>query len=252
MMLNASPLLAGPTLWAGNGHVFARLPSHDIESVSWSATGNYYRMKSFIQPSPAVAGNDVVVLGWSGLAALDAQDGSIRWRVQDTEQWPDAFKMREVCSTPACADGVVVWTSTRPMHAAATDARTGQRLWSIDLGGWAGMASPAISGGLALIVGEQEMLGVDLHSGQIRFRTSLGNRAFSSPAISGRFAYLGTEAGELIGIDLDSGRIVWRRQIGVPVQGSPAIAGNCLYVTARDGSIYCFVSATGGADGVSR
>jgi len=240
-MYNASPLLDGEALFAGCGAHLSRMPAGGGAPLwTWRETAT--RMRGFIQPSPALAGRTVLI-GWEGITALDVDSGAVKWTWHKQARTPDGVvEFREVCATPAVVGGRVVWVTARDTYLLVSDLASGNVIWSKKLGGWAGMASPAVSNGRIYAIGEAAVHAFDLATGREIWTTQIEgrSRAFSSPALSGNHLYFGTESGFLCALDVRDGRLAWRREIGAPVQGSPAVAGNSLYVTARDGSLYCF------------
>ena len=243
-MFNSSPLLHKGELYSGNGAFFARYPAL-TKDPAWSIKRSARRMKGFIQSSPTLS-KDLVLLGWEGFLALNRKDGSIAWQYRNRKEIKTpqgTIKFREVCSTPVVSGEIVVWTTTRLAHVVASELKTGKILWSKKLGSWNGFSSPAVSNGTVFVVAETDMIALDLKTGNELWRTNLGSRAFSSPAVTGGYLYFGDEAGFLHCLNTKTGDVEWKVEIGTPIQGSPAISGNSLYITARDGTIYCFTAA---------
>lgn len=76
-----------------------------------------------------------------------------------------------------------------------------------------------------------------------QFRT--GGSVYSSPAIDGRTAFVGSSDGKLYAIDASSGRARWAFRTGGAVDSSPAVANGTVYFLSRDGVAYAVDATTG-------
>lgn len=65
----------------------------------------------------------------------------------------------------------------------------------------------------------------------------------TSPVLAGNTVYVGASDGNLYGIDVESGRMIWRRTLGAPVFSTVAISGNALAASDFGGNVYLFTSA---------
>ena len=69
-----------------------------------------------------------------------------------------------------------------------------------------------------------------------------GRPLLSSPAVSGKTAYLGTAEGHFLAIDTDTGAELWSCDLHSPITSSAAISGNAVYIATYDGTVYAFVA----------
>ncbi len=231
----SSPVVAGDMAVYGgrDGAVHAV----DIASGSelWSFTTG-----GAVRATPAVAGGVVFAGGMDGiLYALDAATGKERWRFDTSGN--TYFPRGEVQSSPAIADGTVVF-GARDGFLYALDAATGKERWRSDhQGSWV-ITSPAVTHGL-VIAGSSDgefVQAVELATGKERWRYDTHARVFSSPAVAGGLAYLGTWDGTLLGIDLRSGAVKARTLAESAIMSSPVLVDGRLFVGSDDDCLYAF------------
>lgn len=200
--------------------------------------------------STATVGGGVVIASghWNGLFAHDTQDGSLRWKLSDSDtrfrdgsatfydgnfylastsglflinpQSGDILKTAKIdgvtfnaASAPVVTPrAVIVATSDRGV--AAFDRLTFKRLWNYS-------TSPAIF--YSVPYSQDYQCSVE-----------------TSPVLVGKTLVFGASDGYLYGIDPTTGQYKWRRRIGAPIFSSPAISGDALYTADFAGNLYCF------------
>jgi len=271
----SSPVVAGGSVYFGSGdrHVYA-LDAADGRLRWKTATAQV------VHASPAVADGLVVVGDWdSTLLALDARSGAERWRFQAGRD-PKIHNQEGFQSSPAIAEGLVV-VGCRDAHLYALDAATGTLRWSVPTKGSWIIASPAIRDGRVYFATSDTGLfeAVDAKDGARVFELD-GHHwpMFSSPALAGGRAYIGSHRGRLLAIDLASGSQAWafdtegakrtgdtwtkadgtpaydraftdffyddmvagtyRMLSGGAVLSSPVVADGVVYVGSMDGNVY--------------
>jgi eukaryotic-like serine/threonine-protein kinase len=79
----------------------------------------------------------------------------------------------------------------------------------------------------------------------VKWRFKTAGRIFSSPAVAGGAAYIGSEDGHLYAVDANSGTQKWKFKTGGAVNSSPAVGGGVVYFGSMDGFFYA-VDAEGG------
>ena len=126
----------------------------------------------------------------------------------------------------------MVYFGCRDSKLYALDEATGRLKWSFDnKGSWV-IGSPAVRGKDVIFATSDSALFYDLDAatGAERFKLSFDHwPMFSSPALAGRMAYVGSHAGKLLAIDLDAGKLAWTFQ-------TPSSVKNLAGETAADGS----------------
>jgi len=80
---------------------------------------------------------------------------------------------------------------------------------------------------------------------KLAWKFKSGGKIFSSPAISNRVAYIGSEDHNLYAVDLKTGKQIWKFTTGGAVNSSPAVCGNRLCFGSFDGYFYELDARTG-------
>lgn len=261
---SGAPLVADDTVfvgtWNGSLHAFDRRDGDERWQVEFDhRIGN-------AAPTLADGTLYVATLGWGplvvtgpedeekyeapALLALDPSDGRERWRY-------DAFDDKEsIYSSPAVADGRVVFTVDGTVHAVDGDA--GELLWQRSTGSHDDLA-PAIADDLVLCGGLDDdgaaVLALTADAGDVRWRTGIEEVGFrASPAVAdgmvfvaatyrklcppagGRESDCETEAwGRLYALGLDAGEERWRAEIEPDTRSAPAVTAEMVYVGCGDG-----------------
>ena len=201
--------LSSPALW--NGTVY--FGSGDGNVYALDATTGDLRWKfhtlDVVHASPAVANGTVFIGSWdSNFYALDGKTGAEKWHFK-TGVDPVIFNQVGIQSSAAVVDGIVYF-GCRDSKFYALDAGTGKLIWSFDnKGSWV-ISSPAVRDGNVYFATSDSGLfhAVDAKTGSERFTLSFKHwPMFSSPAIAGKMAYIGSHEGKLIAIDLN--HTVW-------------------------------------------
>lgn len=187
--------------------------------------------------------------GFGEILAIEAASGEIAWRYRASSPFRAA---------PAVANGLVV-AVTRSNRGVALTTGGGQLAWRLDgisaSAGLLGGASPAISGGLAVLpFSSGEVMGVDLSSGRRIWSAVLGGArrglARSSisdvtgdPVIAGRVVIAANQSGRMVAIDGQTGRRGWTRSVGAV--GPIWAAGDSAYVVSDDATLHRLLLGTG-------
>jgi outer membrane protein assembly factor BamB len=203
--------LSSPAVW--NGTVYIGSGDHNVYALD-AASGRLkwkFATGDVVHASPAIADGMVFIGSWdSYFYALDAETGVVRWKFK-TGVDPVIFNQVGIQSSPAVADGMVYF-GCRDSKLYALDEMTGRLKWSIDnKGSWV-VGSPAVRGSQVIFATSDSGLfhDVDARTGASRFTLSFNQwPMFSSPAVAGRMAYIGSHAGKLFAVDLDTGKLGW-------------------------------------------
>jgi len=271
----SSPAIVGGTVYfgSGDGNVYAL----DVAggTLKWK-----FHTGDVVHASPAVAQGTVYIGSWDTyFYALDAQTGKEKWRFKTGED-ANIHNQTGIQSSPAVADGMVYF-GCRDSFLYALDAKTGEKKWAFDnKKSWV-IGTPAIYDGKVLFATSDtgKFREVDALTGQEIFSLDFkGWPMFSSPAVAGGRAYIGSHNGRLYAIDLKSQRIAAQFETeaskangpgitnpdGTPnyaavisenfydawvvaqsrlmsngaILSSPAIASGVLFVGSMDGNLY--------------
>ena len=250
--LCASPVVADNVVYAGTSHTFVALEAATGKLV-WQAKPMGNDGDSCLG-SPALGGGMIFdSFTWiKGLYALDAKTGNQRWCNND-------FSDGNVA--PVFVDGTLYavgagWNG----GSFALDAQNGDKKWKFMVGnGRLGLSAPVVASKTVLLgSADGKVFGVDAATGKqrwvyepknvsVRFSFapySKNTLVFSSPAVSGKTAYIGNSAGWFAALDTQSGRELWNCDLGAPIMSSPAVSGNAVYIATYDGAVYAFTAGT--------
>jgi eukaryotic-like serine/threonine-protein kinase len=80
---------------------------------------------------------------------------------------------------------------------------------------------------------------------QVKWKFQTKAKVFSSPAVVGDTAYIGSADHRLYAIDISTGKERWQFKTGSGNPSSPAVAGGKVYFLSYDGNCYAVDAATG-------
>ena len=175
----------------------------------------------------------------------------------NTELW--RFETRSnVRSSPALSNGIIyvgsdaVSGGTGTLH--AIDAVTGMEKWrfktksnmrSAPAASYA-FSSPALSNGFVYVGSDDgNLYAIDAMTGTERWRFETGDIVLSSPAVSDGFVYVGSRVNKVYSIDAVTGMEKWRFATGSNVLSSLAVSNGVVYVGSDDGNLYAIDAVTG-------
>lgn len=188
---------------SGDGHVYAVDARSGV--LLWK-----HAMRDVVHASPAIDNGTVYVGSWGGdFRALDAATGESKWVFQAGED-PALHNQVGFQSSAAVVDGIV-YVGCRDAHVYALDAKTGRRKWDYPTSkSWVN-GTPAVRDGL-VYVGTSDtsrVMALDARSGRLRFNFDAQGFVFSSVALAGPLAYVGSHNGKLYALDAASGALAW-------------------------------------------
>ena len=271
----SSPAIWNGTLYFGSGDTNVYALDARTGALKWK-----FRTGDVVHASPAVEAGTVFIGSWdSYFYALDAATGALRWRYKTGDD-PAIHNQVGIESSAAVSDDTVYF-GCRDSNLYALDAGTGSLRWKFNnKGSWV-VASPAVEKGrvYAATSDSGSFYALDAKTGKQLFSLDFRHwPMFSSPAIVGNYAYIGSHTGKLLAIDLAGGRIAWRfatpaslkigptytNPDGTPnyhaafasdfyddlvagvsrmmsvgaILSSPVVAGGSIYFGSMDGNVY--------------
>jgi eukaryotic-like serine/threonine-protein kinase len=234
----SSPTVSDGIVYFGSGdqHVYAL----DARSggLKWK-----FKTGDVVHASPAVADHTVYIGSWdSYFYALNADTGAEKWRFKSGED-PKIHNQVGFQSSAAVVDGTV-YVGCRDSNLYALDAATGTKKWALDTKGSWVVGAPAVRNQRVYAATSDSglFLEVDAKTGKPGF--SLGFKQwpmFSSPAIAGEDAYIGSHEGKLIAIDLKDRKVAWEYRTDAARRNAAAYTktdGSPNYAGAFNGSFY--------------
>jgi len=216
--------------------------------------------RSRITASPTVVDGTVYAAGAGAVVAMDASDGTERWRTPlSGENYPaDDQTIVEMDSTPAVADGTLyVGVESRVV---ALDASDGSEAWSFDAPAEV-TASPAVVDDTVFVGSTDGSLhALAVGDGHERWRARRSSAAFpgdrqeltpvdSSPAVAAGTVVVGGGGDGIYAFDANGGDERWTAPASLvpaarfggqerrtPLLSSPAVAGDTLYAGTDEGT----------------
>jgi eukaryotic-like serine/threonine-protein kinase len=275
--------LSSPVVW--NGAVYFGSGDSNIYALDAASGAVKWKFKTgdVVHASPAIADGTLYVGSWdSYFYALDAATGAEKWRFKTGED-PDIHNQVGIQSSAAVSSGVVYF-GCRDSKFYAVDAATGKERWSFpNKGSWV-IASPAVLDGKVYFATSDTGLfhALDARSGAPVFSLDFKHwPMFSSPAIAGDTAYIGSHQGKLYAINLKTQKLAWTfdtegfrkngatytKSDGTPnyevaftdffyddmvsgvqkmmsvgaILSSPIVAGNTIFFGSTDGNLYALI-----------
>ena len=183
-----------------------------------------------IRSSP-VAHHGLVYVGThdNNLYALDAEDGSFKWKYATDGT---------IVSSPAVAeDENMVLFGSIDHSLYSVDARAGQLNWTVPTKGPV-RSSPRVAHGHAFFGSDDGYLyAVRLGTGRVQWRWEGDDAIRSRPLVVGETIVIGLESGYVVGIDL-AGKVLWRFKAKRGVSSSPIEHDGLVYFGSMDWQLY--------------
>lgn len=240
-----TPVRAAPTAAADRVYVvstegrFYCLSGTDGSEL-WVVRGLPQQASLVINTSPAVDGELVVVPYPSGdLVALKVIDGTSVWsenlaRTRATSQLASLSD----AARPAIANGTV-YAVGHAGRMIATSARSGERLWSLNV---PGTQMPWVAGDSVFVVDiSGQLMAIARTDGKVQWTMNLpGGGTWSGPVLAGGSLWLTSSKGQLVGVDAMAGRVVSQQDIGNPSFIAPVVAQGRMFVLTDNGKLVAF------------
>jgi outer membrane protein assembly factor BamB len=240
-----TPIRTSPTV--ANGRVIVVTSEGSARALAatdgqelWTHQGLPEKAAILNNSSPAVEGDIVVVPYPSGeLVALRLSDGQPAWSesLARTRLASSLGSMTDA-GRPVIDSGTVfaVGHSGRMV---ATNARSGERLWSLNV---PGIQAPAIAGEMIYVVDTGgQLMAVTRRDGRVLWTVKLPNAStWSGPVLAGNKLWLASNKGQLIGVDATTGKPDTPQDVGAPVYIAPVVAGSRLYILTDKASLIAF------------
>lgn len=241
----ASPIRASPTavgdkvVVVTTDGVAVALATADGNEL-WRHQGVAEKAAILTNSSPAID-NDVTVVPYpSGdLVALRTSTGQPLWTesLARTRLASSLGSMTDV-ARPALSSGTVfaVGHSGRMV---ATSARTGERLWSINV---PGIQAPNVVGDIVYVVDiSGQLLAITRREGKVLWNAKLPNAStWSGPVVAGGRLWLASNKGLVVGVEATAGKVDSQHQIGDATYIAPIVAGGRLYVLTDTARLIAF------------
>jgi outer membrane protein assembly factor BamB len=110
----------------------------------------------------------------------------------------------------------------------ATQAESGERLWSINV---PGTQPPTVAGGSVFVVDTGgQLMAIARQDGKVQWTAKLPEQAWVGPTLAGGTLWLASATGALIGVEATTGRTTVQKNVGKPVYIAPVVAQGRMYI----------------------
>src|SRR5262249_36515830 len=105
----------------------------------------------------------------------------------------------------------------------ATQAESGERLWSINV---PGIQTPWVAGNSVFVVDTQgQLMALSRSDGKTQWTVKLpGTGAWAGPTLAGGTLWLTSSAGTLVGVEATTGRVTGQKELGGVFYIAPVVA----------------------------
>ncbi|WP_430503814.1 PQQ-binding-like beta-propeller repeat protein [Haloparvum sp. PAK95] len=235
------PMIASPIV--GHGSVYVGGDNRGVVSIDATSGEEEWRAPELgtIGATPALVGSTLFVQTFEGdLVAVDANDGTLGWRVE-TSPRPKAALVAD--------GGTVVALSGHRL--VSVDAEAGDVLWSHEFDNHVGNAPAMLNGAVFVDDGNGHLVRFD-DDGPEEWRTELVGPIRHAPTATSDHVFIGSgaTAGRLFALDTDTGAVSWTADFEGQLTPSPAVDDGRIYVFARreSGSTLTCLDADAGTE----
>jgi outer membrane protein assembly factor BamB len=131
----------------------------------------------------------------------------------------------------------------------AVDALTGKPKWAAPFQAkqavWAAPVADPASGRVYVGSLDHNLYALDLSTGQLQWKQSLGAAIAAAPAISDGMIYVGTFGSQVLALNAQDGSKKWSAPTASWVWGTPVLADQTLYFADVSGNVYAVNASTG-------
>lgn len=246
----AAPAVAG-------GRVFAvtrdnRIIAVDAASgrILWTEQG-LEQVAGILGGAAPAATDRVVIAPFSSgeLNAYAVESGRVGW-VDDltgTRGSTGLAALNDVSGDPVIV-GDVVYAASQSGRLVAVELRSGERLWTRDIGG---LQPPYVAGNtLFFVSGQGALVAVNATTGDVAWSTELGAYrdpddredaiTWAGPVVAGGRLLLVSDLGKLVSVDPASGSVIGEVDLPGGASNGPVVAGGTVYVLTDGGSIAAY------------
>lgn len=208
-----TPAVAGDLVAFGDsdGYVYALDARTGTQRWRFASDGVGYDSSEWgfdrrqISASVAIEGDEVFVGARDAtLYALNAADGSIRWRVEDGSSW--------VIASPAVDERRVFSARSSSGNFRALDRDTGEELWVFAAGAFVYSSPVLVDNTVYVGQGDGEVSAHDADSGDVLWSYKTGGSVYSTPVVHDGRIYVGSDDGYVYAFQAAVGP-GWRRAV---------------------------------------
>ncbi|MEQ8267780.1 MAG: PQQ-binding-like beta-propeller repeat protein [Parvibaculum sp.] len=246
------PFRAAPT--ATGGRIFAVTADNQMICISQENGEVLWRHRGIVESagiltstSPAVSGAVVIAPYSSGeLVALRVENGTPVWSdsLTRTGNVTSLSELNDIAGRPVIdRDRVIAISHSGRM--VSIDLRTGERVWTRDIGG---VQTPWVAGEfIFLVTTSQELLAISRRDGRIRWLSALpryknpekrtGSIEWSGPVLVGERLFLVSSDGDAVTVSPYTGEIGETISLSGGALIPPIVAGGTVYVLTNNATL---------------
>lgn len=244
-----APSRVAPTI--KNGHIYALTINNEIHAFNasngmllWSHAGISEATGILGGASPAVHNNIVITTYSSGeVFALNANTGQPIWAdlLSPALRIDSIASIAHIRARPVIS-GDMVYIISHGGQMIATDLKTGNRLWQIDVGG---IRSPAVIGdSIFMVTNDGDLICIKKQTGQIHWSAALPKLdedkkaiLWAGPIVGGNSLILTGSHGKILFASLQNGTSLKTLDMKAGSNQSPIIAEGSLYILTDEADL---------------
>ena len=197
----------------------------------------------------AAVNEQAVVAGFNSgeVVALSPVNGQVAWSESLTSrgtQVTPLSQLNAIVGRPVI-DRDRIYVTSHGGRTAAIDLRSGERIWTADIGS---IETPWTIGDFVLVISlEGELVALSREQGRVRWMTNLpafkdpddrdGRINYAGPLMAGGRIILASSDGRVLSLDPANGELLDTVDIDAPVSVAPVVADGTLYILSDDGAI---------------
>jgi outer membrane protein assembly factor BamB len=126
-------------------------------------------------------------------------------------------------------DGNTVYAIGHGGRMIATEVRTGERVWSVNV---PGIQRPYVAGDSIYVVDTSgQLIAMSRRDGKALWTTRLaGGKSWAGPVLAGGRLWLASDTGKLLGVNAVGGKVETQLDLGAAVYIAPVVANGRMYV----------------------
>lgn len=198
-----------------DGRVYFGSSDHHVYALD-AATGAKlwaFEADDSIHTAPALSNGRLFIATWgTKLYALDAKTGAKLWDFQGAKDAETGIF--QGFSAAPTIDGDTVYIGSRDGYMRAFNAADGKLRWAYDAEKSWVLATAAVDADTLYFPTSDTtvFIALDKMTGKEKYRTDTKVWTYTSPVITGDYAFAGTMTGDLYAFDKHTGKIVWHYQ----------------------------------------
>lgn len=209
-------------------------------AVKWTVNLDMPSLTLRGECAPTTAFGAAIVGGDNGrVSAVMINQGQLIWQQRISQQSgaTEIARINDVQTTPVVVNSVV-YALAYNGNLAALDLRSGQVMWSREIGS---ITNLLVAGGRIYLVEQNDrVIAMDTQRGVTLWRQcDLMHRNLTSPVLYNGYIVTGDSEGYLHWINTDDGRFVAQQKVdSAGLLATPIVAGDKLIVQAKNGKVY--------------